>query len=113
MPAAAQPPLSGVRWSGGKSNICLWNLRLRVGFAWRMPRYFFHLHNHIETPDEEGVALADLAAARDLAEREARSMAAQSVAHGKLDLHHSIEVTDAAGTTVLRVRFGDVIEIVR
>ena len=78
-----------------------------------MPRYFFHLHNDIETRDEEGVELADLAAARGLAEREARSIAAHSVTGGTLDLAHSIEVTDAGGTTVLRVRFGDVIEITR
>lgn len=76
-----------------------------------MPRYFFHLHNDIEVCDEEGVDLADAAAARALAVREARSIAAEQVAHGRLVLSHSIEVTDAAGATVCTMRFGDVIEI--
>ena len=29
-----------------------------------MPRFFFHLHNDIEAPDEEGLELSDLEAAR-------------------------------------------------
>lgn len=78
-----------------------------------MPRYFFHLHNDLETRDEEGLELPDLAAARQVAETEARAMAAQSVANGHLCLAHSIEVTDASGATVLVVRFGEAVEIVR
>ena len=78
-----------------------------------MPRYFFHLHNDLETRDEEGLELPDLAAARDVADHEARAMAAQSVANGQLDLNHSIEVTDESGATVLVVRFGEAVEIVR
>ena len=78
-----------------------------------MPRYFFHLHNDLETRDEEGLELPDLAAARNVAEQEARAMAAQSVANGQLDLRHSIEVIDESGATVLVVRFGEAVEIVR
>ena len=29
-----------------------------------MPRYFFHLHNDIDCPDEEGLELPDLTTAR-------------------------------------------------
>ena len=76
-----------------------------------MPRYFFHLHNDLETRDEEGLELPDLAAARGVAEHEARAMAAQSFANGQLRLHHSIEVTDANGATLLTLRFGEVVEI--
>jgi hypothetical protein len=78
-----------------------------------MPRYFFHLHNDLETRDEEGLELPDLAAAQKIAEQEARAMAAQSVANGRLDLKHSIEVTDASGATVVLVSFGEAVEIVR
>ena len=78
-----------------------------------MPRYFFHLHNDLETRDEVGLELPDLAAARKVAEQEARAMAAQSVVNGRVDLKHSIEVTDESGATVLLIRFGDAVEIVR
>ena len=77
-----------------------------------MPRYFFHLHNDIETRDEEGIELPDLAAARGVAEHEARAIAAEAVANGRLCLHHSIEVTDESGASVLTVRFGEAVEIV-
>jgi len=78
-----------------------------------MARYFFHLHNDLETIDEEGIELADLAAVRAVAEHEARAIAAQNVVHGHLALSHRIEVCDASGATVLVVRFGDVIAIER
>ena len=42
-------------------------------------RYYFHLHNDMYSPDEEGVELDDIAAAREHAEQEARIMAAESV----------------------------------
>jgi hypothetical protein len=77
-----------------------------------MARYFFHLHNDVETRDEEGVELPDLTAARRVAEHEARTIAAESVAHGRLCLGHSIEVADESGATVLVVRFGEVVEVV-
>ena len=76
-----------------------------------MPRYFFHLHNDLETRDEEGLELADVTAARGVAAHEARAMAAQSVAQGQLHLDHSIEVTDASGATLFTLRFGEVVEI--
>ena len=76
-----------------------------------MARYFFHLHNDLETRDEEGVELPDLDNARAIAEREARTIAAQAVLAGKLVLSHSIEVTDEKGRSVILTRFGDVIEI--
>jgi len=76
-----------------------------------MARYFFHLHNDLETRDREGVELPDPGAARKMAEREARAMAAHNVSHGHLALSHSIEVTDLQGATVCTVRFGDVVEV--
>ena len=75
-------------------------------------RYFFHLHNDIQTQDEEGLELPDLAAARLHAEQAAREMAAESVRQGHLNLSHCIEVVSADETERLIVRFGDAIRIV-
>lgn len=76
-----------------------------------MPRYFFHLHNNVETIDEEGLELADFGAAERVARDEARKMAAENVHSGHLCLSHSIEVTDISGKTVLLIRFGDVVTV--
>jgi hypothetical protein len=74
-------------------------------------RFYFHLHNDIETQDEEGTELADEAAARDLAQDEARTMAAESVRRGRLDLSHSVQVTDSDGTSLFYVTFGEAVTI--
>lgn len=74
-------------------------------------RFFFHLHNDIETRDEEGRDLPNADAALALARNEARLMAAESVRTGHLDLSHNIEVTDESGATCFRVSFGDVLAI--
>lgn len=74
-------------------------------------RFYFHLHNDVETHDEEGVELADTTAAVRHAKDEARTMAAESVGVGHLNLSHCIEVTDKAGAGLLKVTFGDVVEV--
>lgn len=57
-----------------------------------MPRYCFHVFNDEQTVDEEGVELADQAAAMALAAAEARNLAAESVKiHSHLILRHRIE----------------------
>ena len=77
-----------------------------------MPRYYFHLHNDLDTVDDEGRELRDLATARRIAEQDAREMAAQSVRDGRLNLGHYVEVTDERGEPVVRVRFGEAVAIV-
>lgn len=74
-------------------------------------RFFFHLHNDIDTRDEEGTELPDRDAARALAQKEARTMAAESVRKGHLNLAHFVEVTDEAGAALFRVEFGQVIDV--
>ena len=74
-------------------------------------RYFFHLHNNIVASDEEGVELASEAEARDHAEAEARTMAAESVKGGSLDLSHYIRVSNEAQDTLFVVKFGDIVRI--
>lgn len=75
-------------------------------------RYFFHLHECGATiADEEGVELADVAAVRARALREARAMMAAEVSEGRLCLGCAIEVTDAAGARVLSLPFREAVTI--
>jgi hypothetical protein len=77
-----------------------------------MSLFYFDLFNDIDSSDDEGQDLADLAAAISAATRYARAMAAESVNEGHLDLRHRIEVRDAAGAIVATVKFGDAVAIV-
>lgn len=70
-----------------------------------MPRFFFHVHNHIQTEDEEGTELPDAAAARDFAVNVARDLVCDSVHEGRLNLDHYLHVTDEDGQDVLTVTF--------
>lgn len=72
-----------------------------------MPRYFFHVHNHIEVEDEEGQLLPDEAAARAAALESVRELICESVREGRLDRRHYIQVTDADGREVLVLSFGE------
>jgi hypothetical protein len=76
-----------------------------------MARYFFHLHNDVETYDEEGRECDSIEAAREAAISEARVMASSSVLEGHLVLSHNVAVTDARGRQVLVVRFGDAVSV--
>ena len=76
-----------------------------------MPCYFFHLHNDLQTRDEEGRELASFDAARRAAEEDARHMAAESVRAGHLQLDHFVEVTAEDGQPLFRVTFGDVVRV--
>ncbi len=74
----------------------------------------FHLHIHDSgglSRDEEGLELADLAAARFHALDGIRSMAGEEVRTGMLSLEGRIEITDGAGTVLEVVRFVDAIEL--
>jgi hypothetical protein len=60
--------------------------------AFRMPLYFFDLHNDMDALDAEGQELPGLSAAESLALKEARQIIAASVTEqGKIDLRHNIE----------------------
>ena len=77
-----------------------------------MPRYYFHLLNDIDAPDEDGVELPDLEAALKYARRNALFTAAESIKeHGHLVRSHRIDIEDAQGTVLGTVRFEDVIAI--
>lgn len=76
-----------------------------------MPRYFFHLYNHIECADQEGAELPDFEAVRALAIESARETMAHDVKRGEVCLSHRIEVADEANQLVLTMRFGDAVTI--
>ena len=76
-----------------------------------MPRYYFHLRNDVQTNDEEGTELASLAAAREAALDNCRTMVCESVKLGHLNLDHYILVEDDAGHDVLKVTFREAFTI--
>lgn len=77
-----------------------------------MTRYYFHLRDGRDILlDDEGVELADLAAARAQALRSARSILAAEVIEGKVPLYLRIDVEDGAGAIVHRLPFAEAVEI--
>lgn len=78
-----------------------------------MARFFFHVHDDVDAPDDEGLELLDVAAAETEAIRGVRALASEQISHGKLNLSHFIEVVDETGSLVRTVSFGDAIELTR
>ena len=76
-----------------------------------MPKFYFHLRNDIDVDDEEGTDFPDLAAAREHAVANVRSVAAGNVSNGHLDLWHRIEIADETGRIVGTVTFGDAVTV--
>ena len=63
-----------------------------------MPRFFFDVIDHEIATDEDGLDLPSSAAAIEEAHRSARSLAAETVLRGNLNLQHRIIVRDEQGT---------------
>jgi hypothetical protein len=76
-----------------------------------VPLYFFHLYNDIVSMDEEGVDLPDLEAARANGIREAREMMLETVAEGRINLSHRIDIADESGAVVDSVAFGEAVTV--
>jgi hypothetical protein len=76
-----------------------------------MPRYFFHLYNDVHTMDEEGRILPDLAAARANAIKEARELMLETVAEGRINFSHRIDIAEEAGEIVASVTFGEAVTV--
>ena len=76
-----------------------------------MSRYYFHLHNHVDVIDEEGVELPDMKAVRAAATLNARDEMAHDVRTGDATMSDRIEVENAAGEPVLSLKFSDVVII--
>lgn len=77
-----------------------------------MPRFFLHLINNTAVAsDDEGVELTDVSAARDQAIDGIRSVLADEVRRGMLDLRGRIEIAEAGGNVLAVVSFADALEI--
>ena len=77
-----------------------------------MPRFFFHLLNDVDAPDEEGKELPDLDAARNHARQNVRFTAAESLKEqGRVVLSHRIQIEDEEGNVLDTVYFSDVLSI--
>lgn len=75
-----------------------------------MPRYHFNLHNSIGfVADEEGRDLPDLETAHEEALKGARSIIAEEVLGGRLDLRGRVDVTDGAGKPLFSLDFADAV----
>jgi len=78
----------------------------------RMTRYFLHLHNDIDAPDEEGQDFPDDRSALDCAMRCARDIASSAVREGHLDLNHFIVCVAEDGREIGVVRFDDAVRVI-
>jgi hypothetical protein len=77
-----------------------------------VPRFYFHLRNDMDVPDEEGREFPDLAAARACAVSLARFEVSEMVkADGRVVLHHRIDIEDGNGRALDSVAFRDVLTV--
>jgi hypothetical protein len=78
-----------------------------------MPRYFLHLHNSMGfLEDEEGRDLLDLEAAREEAVRSIRSLLADEIRRGRIDLRGRLEVAGSDGEILDSIAFGQAVDVV-
>jgi hypothetical protein len=77
-----------------------------------MPRFYLHLWNDLDVPDNEGIELPDVEAARERAAADARFTLGQTVMdEGKINLTHRIEIEDEQGRVLDTVWFRDVVQV--
>lgn len=76
-----------------------------------MPRFFFNVYDDVVAPDEEGLELPNLQAARLHALAGARDLIASQVKHGYMVRSHWIDVADELGEVILSVTFGDAVDV--
>ena len=72
-----------------------------------MPRFYFHVYNDVIAHDDEGLELADVAAAREQAMESARELVCEGIHKGHLNLDHRIEVEDEDRKPVMTVTYRD------
>ena len=77
-----------------------------------MPRYYLHIHNSSGfVEDEEGHEQPDLRAARDKALDGIRSLLAEEVRQGMLDLRGRIEIAGDTQQILSIVRFAEAVDL--
>ena len=62
-----------------------------------VPRFYFHLRDEFDAPDEEGVELPDVQAARQWAIIEIRELLCEQVRAGTLALERRIDIEEVNG----------------
>ena len=71
-----------------------------------------HLRNDLDVPDDEGVELLDLDAAREVARDNARFTLAQVAKdEGKINFSHRIDIEDGNGQLLDTVWFRDAVKV--
>lgn len=77
-----------------------------------MPRFYFHLHNTLDVPDEEGQELPSIEAALRYAEICARVEVVETLkVTGRMSLGHRIDIGDDQGSVIDTIWFRDVVSI--
>jgi hypothetical protein len=77
-----------------------------------VPRFYFHLHNDVDLPDDEGSEHPDLEAARAHAVKCARvTFAEVAKDEGRVVLHHRIDIEDEQGAVLSTVYFRDAVKV--
>lgn len=77
-----------------------------------MPRFFFHLYNSVEVPDETGLELPSVASAKEQATQAARAIMAEDIRTiGAITLSHHILIANEQGLEEFVLPFRACVEI--
>jgi hypothetical protein len=77
-----------------------------------VPRFYFHLHNSMDVPDDEGADLPSLDFARAHCLRLVRVTFAETAkSEGRIVLHHRIDIENEQGRVLDTVHFGDAVRV--
>ena len=77
-----------------------------------VPRFYFHLRNDMDVPDDEGKDLPNLDAALEQAASEARRFAGEIVKEdGRITLSHRIDIEDEQHKLLASVSMRDVVRV--
>jgi hypothetical protein len=77
-----------------------------------MPRFHFHVYDRDgASPDEEGVELAGIEAARACAIDGIRSIVSDAARSGSVDLSGRVDIVDEDGEVLEAVRFDEAVEL--
>lgn len=78
----------------------------------RVHRFYFHLINDMDVPDDEGKELPDLEAARKEASCQARMLMGEMLkTEAHINLSHRIDIEDEQRAVVATVCFRDVVRV--
>jgi hypothetical protein len=78
----------------------------------RVTRFYFHLHNDMDVPDDDGKELHNLEAAHAHAIRMARFEVSEAVVRdGRIVLSDHIDVEDGNGAVLATISFRDAVKI--